>query len=123
MSTSLVERCYRTALHPLDWNIQRISLDTYTANLGKSIGSSRVTTRHLPFISKILISYTTIYERNAIPVKPFFHLFLRVKKESNLLPITRSDLVDWSRTNLAKHSYYNIRLFSHTKQHINCNNM
>ena len=38
MSTSLVERCYRTALHPLDWNIQRISLDTYSAKYWGSSG-------------------------------------------------------------------------------------
>ena len=36
MQVSLVERCYRTALHPLDWNIQRISLDTYTAKVVNS---------------------------------------------------------------------------------------
>ena len=36
MSTSLVERCYRTALYPLNWNIQRISLDTYTAKVVNS---------------------------------------------------------------------------------------
>ena len=63
MQVSLVERDCRTALHPLDWNIQRLSLESYPAKVGKYIGSLRVTTRHLPLFQK---SYTTIYEENAI---------------------------------------------------------
>ena len=33
MMVHLVERNHGTAPHPLNWNIQRISLDTYSANL------------------------------------------------------------------------------------------
>ena len=47
----------------LSWYLSR--------KIGKSIGSLRVSIRHLPLFQK---SYTTIYEENAIQVKLFLHL-------------------------------------------------
>jgi len=53
---------------PFDLESQRISLDSYTANLGKYIGSSRVTTRHLPYFKKLEEIRELIERENRTPI-------------------------------------------------------